>query len=342
MAAVLGQQLMLLTELMVLAVPAFFTDSSAIFDPSGKRKRMGATRSELNLHAAHFVKSQAKTDAAAVRNIAVSYARKARVCDVVYHSDDTALFVDVAGLQLPAEHDVKTIFMLRWAKLRWHADVDNDKLTHHKFVCCICREPTMTPTVDLLSLTTVIMQTQMAGLLGRVPCATSALVNITWSEMELFRAFTDRPEVDTPCVSISELASGVTASEAGTAPVIVAFVNAAATRGDTLLPYYSLQRLARELFKAGEELTAATLNGCTSRFRTLLNAFRAQQFPATEPLFRVLDRLHKPYQVRIASLIAWTSGFSSFWASFKGWWYKKKLNVSEAVCLFVVVVLKTM
>jgi hypothetical protein len=109
----LGQQLMLLTELMVLVVPAFFTDSSAIFDPSGKRKRMGATRSELNLHAAHFVKSQAKTDSAAVRNIAVSYARKARVCDVVYHSNDTALFVNVAGLQLPAEHDLKTIFMLR-------------------------------------------------------------------------------------------------------------------------------------------------------------------------------------------------------------------------------------
>jgi hypothetical protein len=108
-----GQQLMLLTELMVLVVPAFFTDSSAIFDPSGKRKRMGATRSELNLHAAHFVKSQAKIDSAAVRNIAVSYARQARVCDVVYHSNDTALFVGIAGLQLPAEHDLKTIFMLR-------------------------------------------------------------------------------------------------------------------------------------------------------------------------------------------------------------------------------------
>jgi hypothetical protein len=163
----------------------------------------------------------------------------------------------------------------------------------------------MTPTVALLSLTTdVIMQIQMAGLLGRIPCAASALVSITHSEMELFRAFTDSPEVDTPCVSISELASGVTASEAATSPVIVTFVNAAAARGDTLLPYYSLQRLARELFKAGGELTAATLNGCTSRFRTLLNAFRAQHFPVTEPLFQVLDRLHKPYQVHVISLNA--------------------------------------
>jgi hypothetical protein len=163
----------------------------------------------------------------------------------------------------------------------------------------------MTPTVALLSLTTdVIMQIQMAGLLGRFPCAASALVNITHSEMELFKAFTDSPEVDTPYVSISELAFGVTASEAATSPVIVTFVNAAAARGDTLLPYYSLQRLARELFKAGEELTAATLNGCTSRFRTLLNAFRAQHFPATEPLFQVLDRLHKPYQVHVISLNA--------------------------------------
>jgi hypothetical protein len=163
----------------------------------------------------------------------------------------------------------------------------------------------MTPTVALLSLITdVIMQIQMAGLLGRVPCAASTLVNVTHFEMELFRAFTDSSEVDTPCVSISDLASGTRASEAASAPVIVAFVKAAAARGDTLLPYYSLQRLARELFKAGEELTAATVNGCTSRFRTLLNACRAQQFPATEPLFQVLDRLHKPYQVHVISLNA--------------------------------------
>jgi hypothetical protein len=194
----------------------------------------------------------------------------------------------------------------------------------------------MTPTVALLSLTTdVIMQTQMAGLLGRIPCAASALVNITCSEMELFRAFTDSPEVDTPYVSISELASGATASEAATAPAIVKFVNAAVARGDTLLPYYSLQRLARELFKAGEELTAATLNGCTSRFRTLLNAFRAQHYPVTEPLYQVLDRLHKPYQVHIfgsiaIAIIATALHHAPCWAYCL-------LTVSEAVafvCLF--------
>jgi hypothetical protein len=55
-----GQQLMLLTELMILVVPAFFADSSAIFNPSVKRKRMGATRNELHLHAAHFVNHRLK------------------------------------------------------------------------------------------------------------------------------------------------------------------------------------------------------------------------------------------------------------------------------------------
>jgi hypothetical protein len=39
------------------------------------------------------------------------------------------------------------------------------------------------------------------------------------------------------------------------------------------------------------------MNGVTSRFRALFNGFRAQRFPATEPLYQVLDGLHKPYQV---------------------------------------------
>jgi hypothetical protein len=96
----------------------------------------------------------------------------------------------------------------------------------------------MTPTAALLSLTTdVIMQIQMAGLLGRVPCAASVLVNVTHSEMELSKVFTDSPKVDTPCVSISELASGVTASEAAASSAIVTFVKAAAARGDTRLPH---------------------------------------------------------------------------------------------------------
>jgi hypothetical protein len=39
------------------------------------------------------------------------------------------------------------------------------------------------------------------------------------------------------------------------------------------------------------------MNGVTSRFRALFNGFRARHLAETEPLFQVLDALHKPYQV---------------------------------------------
>jgi hypothetical protein len=64
----------MLTELMVFAVPAFFADSAPVFDPSAKRKRFGALRSELSLHGAYFVRKKAKADTAAVRSMAVAYA----------------------------------------------------------------------------------------------------------------------------------------------------------------------------------------------------------------------------------------------------------------------------
>jgi hypothetical protein len=303
----LGQQLMLLTELMVFAVPAFFADSAAVFDPSAKRKRYGALRSELSLHGAYFVQTKAKADTAAVRSMAVAFARTARVCDIVYGSNDCALFADVIGLQLPAAHDLITIFMLRYyTLLLMHSQSEYSKsLQNCSCMCLTCREPTLTPTASLLSFTTnVIMQIQAAGALGRVPCAASVLVHVTHAEMEKFRLATGIVVESTPCLSIAELASGV-ASAAAAPPVTVAFIKAAAARGDKLLPYYGVQRLARELYKPGEELAATTQNGLTCHFRTLLNAFRAQCHPAGDPAFHVLFRLHKPYQVSWTVLSPW-------------------------------------
>jgi hypothetical protein len=49
-------------------------------------------------------------------------------------------------------------------------------------------------------------------------------------------------------------------------PAVAVFVKAAAERGDTLLPYYGIYRLARCLFKANEEIAASTMNSVTSRF----------------------------------------------------------------------------
>lgn len=43
----LGQQLMLLTEIMVFCVPAFFADNAALINPLGKCNSRGTVRSDI-------------------------------------------------------------------------------------------------------------------------------------------------------------------------------------------------------------------------------------------------------------------------------------------------------
>jgi hypothetical protein len=270
----IGQQLILLAEVMTFCVPAYFADNAAIINPLGKRKARGAVRSDLSLHKQSFVQTRAKADTAAVRTWALQYARNARVCDVQYNVTDTRLFAHTAGLVLPLEHDEKTVLMLK--------------------------EPTLTPTGSLLSFCTdVIMQVQCAAVLGRLPSVCSLLVSATKTEMNRFKAAHNGTAVDedTPCVSIAQLWSGAQLSAAIAPPAVLQFVRAAADSGDNLLPYYGVYRLARCLFKPNEEIAASTMNGVTSRFRALLNGFRVLHLPHTYPLYQVLDGLHKPYQV---------------------------------------------
>jgi hypothetical protein len=63
----LGQQLMLLVELMIFCVPAFFADNAATITPLGKRKARGTVRTDLTLHTKMFVASRAKVDTATAR-----------------------------------------------------------------------------------------------------------------------------------------------------------------------------------------------------------------------------------------------------------------------------------
>jgi hypothetical protein len=276
----IGRQLVLLVELMTFCVQAFFTDNAATINPLGKRKARGAVRTDLSLNKQSFVATRARVDTAAVRTWALQYARNARVCDVQADSEDQGLFATTAGLVLPLAHDEKTVLMLK--------------------------EPTLTPTGSLLSFCSdVNMQVQCATVLGRIPSVSSLLVPTTQTEMDHFTAAHRSTAIDedTPCVSIAQLWSGVQLSTDKAPLAVAAFVKAAAARGDTLLPYYGLYRLARCLFKRNEEITASTMNGVTSRFRTLFNGFRARDFAETEPLFQVLDALHKPYQVNDDSVI---------------------------------------
>jgi hypothetical protein len=104
--------------------------------------------------------------------------------------------------------------------------------------------------------------------------------------MDRFKAVHNGTAVneDTPCVSIAQLWSGAQLSAGNAPPAVLQIVRAAAARGDTLLPYYGVYRLARCLFKPNEEITASTMNGVTSRFRALLNRFRVLLLLHTEPL----------------------------------------------------------
>jgi hypothetical protein len=255
----IGRQLMLLTELMVSCVPAFFVDNAATVNPLGKRKARGAVRTDLSLNKQSFVATRARADTAAVRSWALQYARSARVCDVAFGREDVGLFVDATGLSLPLAHDEKTVLMLK--------------------------EPTLTPTGSLLSFCSdVIMQVQCAYALGRLASVSSLLVPCIQTEMDRFTAVHPDSAIDddTPCVSVGQLWAGVQLSGSKAPPAVAVFVKDAAERGDTVLPYYGLYRLARCLFKPNEEISASTMNGVTSRFRTLFNGIRARHLEHTE------------------------------------------------------------
>jgi hypothetical protein len=246
----IGRQLVLLVELMTFCVQAFFVDNAALINPLGKRKARGAVRTDLSLNRQSFVPTRFRVDTAAVRNWALQYARNARVYDVQGDSEDQGLFATTAGLVLPLAHDEKTVLMLK--------------------------EPTLTPTGSLLSFCSdVIMQVQCATVLGRVPSVSSLLVPTTQTEMDHFTAAHRNTLVDedTPCVSVAQLWAGVQLSADKAPPTVVEFVKGAAARGDTLLPYYGLYRLARCLFKPNEEISASTMNGVTSRFRAFSTVF---------------------------------------------------------------------
>jgi hypothetical protein len=253
----IGRLMMLLVELMISCVPAFFTDNAATVNPLCKRKARGAVRTDMNSNKQSFVPTRAKVDTAEVRNWALQYARAARVSDVQCDSADTGLFKDAVGQVLPLVHDEKTVLMLK--------------------------EPTLTPTGSLLSFCSdVIVQVQCAHALGRLSSVCSLLVPSTQVEMDRFRAARTNTSIDgdTPCVSVVQLWSGVRLSADRAPPAVAEFVKAAASNGDTVLPYDGIYRLACCLSKPNEEISASTINGVTSHFRTLFNGFRVRHLPA--------------------------------------------------------------
>jgi hypothetical protein len=70
-----GQQLMLLTELMTFCVHHYLKEGSS-------SKQRGAKRTEPDLFHLNFVKVKLPADSAAARAMALQFAKVARVCDV--------------------------------------------------------------------------------------------------------------------------------------------------------------------------------------------------------------------------------------------------------------------
>eukprot|EP00953_Heterococcus_sp_UTEX-ZZ885_P036201 18663-Heterococcus_DN1.PRE.1 len=269
----LGQQLMLLTELIIVCVPAYFQDNAKLTNTLGKRKSRGAVRSDMNLHSEMFVSAATKTDTSLTRSMALQYATLARVCDVQYGSSDTDLFLDMSGLQLPKECDVKTFFMLS--------------------------ERNMTPKGALLTACTdAIMQVQTAARLGRLPSMCSVLICITRSELQCLEQYTGTI-IETPCISIAQLSTAAELTCDVIPKALALFIEAAADRGDVLHPYYGIQRVARCLLKTHEELSASAKNSINCRLKSIFNGYRALRYPVSEPLFQLLEGQHKLYQTQI-------------------------------------------
>jgi hypothetical protein len=106
----IGQQLMLLIDLMVFCVPEYFADHSAVLGSNNKKR--GEKRADKTKQHKNFVDVPAQEDTASTRAMALQFARLAHVRDVMYDDESTELFATVSGLEVPEQHDEKTYFML--------------------------------------------------------------------------------------------------------------------------------------------------------------------------------------------------------------------------------------
>jgi len=154
----------------------------------------------------------------------------------------------------------------------------------------------------LLSYTTdTILSVHFAASLLRLPSIISIVTCTSGGELAAASLFFGldiaTPCIATPCISLVELRTSVAAAGAGVPPAIASFIEARAS--DTLMPYYPVHRLALAVHFAGEDLSPSARNAHTCHFRTTLIALRVQSYPAGEPFFSLLDRIHKPYQARV-------------------------------------------
>jgi hypothetical protein len=129
---------------------------------------------------------------------------------------------------------------------------------------------------------------------------TSTLLCVFDSELELFNeCHSDAAFVDTIYSKLDMLEAAVKLHDVqDSAPLaLVASILAAAQRKDTLHPYCTIPKLARLLYKSGEEISISTKNSINGNFKGVFNGFRALKHPAIEPLYMLLDTEHKLYQV---------------------------------------------
>jgi hypothetical protein len=272
----LGQQLMLLTELMLSCVAGYFVNPCDTI-PSNILRRgnaWGAKRSNVTLRQKNFVKVRTQADTVATRSMAVQYAKLARVCDVQYDNEDTGLFVSESGLKLPEPHDEKNYTIL----------LNTD----------------LTPTDGLqASCTDFIMQVQTAAKLGRLPSISSTLLCITWSELNRFnKCYSDAAISDVITESLAPFKEALEAPNVrdSVPPTLVRFLRASSC--DVFHTLYGVHRLARCIFKHCEKLVPGTKNSFNCRFKYVLNGFRARRYPVTE-LYLLLHAQHNKYQVHI-------------------------------------------
>jgi hypothetical protein len=294
----IGQQLMLLTELMVFCVPMYFADHSAL-PLLGKRKARGRT-SACDQHE-HFANVRAHVDTVSVRAMALQFARLARVCDVQYDVEDTELFVAFSGLRLSEPRNEEIYFMLHNTSLTPKGTQFQNTYLLYKHLNT--NYPVfVSPQTGALNAACsyTIMQVQTAAQLGRLPSMVSTLLCVTGSELQAFNECHSNAAIDDTIYHHLDMLDAAVSSHDvlnSAPPALVMFILSAAERNDTLHPYCTILKLARLLHNPGEVISVSTNISIHCHCRSVQKGFRAMHHPATEPLYLLLDEMQKLYQV---------------------------------------------
>jgi hypothetical protein len=141
--------------------------------------------------------------------------------------------------------------------------------------------------------------------MGRLPSMTSTLLCITGSESQVFnKCYSDSVIHDNDTNfydNLNMLKAAVRLPDVlnSAPPALVTFMLSAAERNEPSVIYSTIPKLAWLLHNPGKKISVSANISIHCHHTSVLNGFRAMHYPGTEPLYLLLDEMHKRYQVRL-------------------------------------------